>query len=190
MALRWLADAIGTAKDYWRIGLTGVRLKNNACALEIRNSADAADANIKAAVLTLSGGAPGAGKVLTSDGGGVGSWQTPTITPNADRVNVEAFTQASGTPLAIYTPAATEIVTKVIVEMTGAAGGGAPTLAVGIAGNVGLYMATTENNVKEVGVYEVQPMISNAGGTAIILTIVASAQNFAGNVYVFTSAVA
>lgn len=68
---RWLADAIGTLRSYWRVG--AVRLKDVSGVLQVRNSGDSADANLKAAAIQLST-SPGAGKVLTSDASGNGSW--------------------------------------------------------------------------------------------------------------------
>lgn len=184
MGLRWLSDLAGTALSYFRIGYAGVRLKNNAGVLEIRNSGDSADANMKAALLQLSGGNPGAGKILRSDASGNGSWVNPGSV--SERVNQEAFTQATTSPLTIFTPDNGEIITRVVVEVSAAAAGGSPTIAIGITGTTGAYMATTENNLKEVGVYEVAPMISNAG-VAVIATIVASAQTFTGTITVFST---
>lgn len=149
MGLRWLTDLVGTAKDYFRIGFTGVRLKNSAGILEIRNSGDTGDAPIKA----------------------------------YDRVHQEAFTQATSSPLTIVTPTNGEIVRKVIVEVTTAATAGSPTISVGVSGTTNAYMDTTENNLKEVGVYEVEPMVSNSAA-AVIATIVVSAQTFVGKVTV------
>ncbi len=50
---RWLADGIGTLRSYWRIGTT--RLKDVSGVLQVRNSADSADAGLKASALQLSG---------------------------------------------------------------------------------------------------------------------------------------
>ena len=72
---RW-QDVIGPMRDYLRVGFSGPRLKNASGVLQIRNAGDSADANLKASLLQLSGGSPGAGKVLTSDASGNGSWST------------------------------------------------------------------------------------------------------------------
>lgn len=48
-------DLFGTVKSYFRIGLTGPRLKNNGGALNVRNAGDSADAAITAGAATLSG---------------------------------------------------------------------------------------------------------------------------------------
>jgi type IV secretory pathway VirJ component len=180
-----LGDLIGTLRDYFRIGKAGPRLKNNAGVLEVRNSGDSADANAKVAAIVISGGTPTAGKVLTAvDVNGNTQWSSPSSV--ASRVQRETFTQATASPLTIYTPQNGEIIEKVVIEITTAAAGGSPTLAVGRSGQTAEYMATSENNVNEVGVYEVTPMISNAGN-AVILTIVVSGQTFVGSVSVWGS---
>jgi hypothetical protein len=49
------SDLLGTLGGYFKIGLTGVRLKNSSGNLLVRNSADSADANITAAKLLNTG---------------------------------------------------------------------------------------------------------------------------------------
>lgn len=71
---RWFSDAVGTARDFFRVGLSGVRLKNVAGVLQLRNSADSADAGIKVSALQMPTGA-GVNKVATSDASGNMSWQ-------------------------------------------------------------------------------------------------------------------
>lgn len=74
---RW-QDVIGTMRDYLRIGFSGPRLKNVAGVLQVRNSGDSADANLKASLIQLTGGSPGTGKVLGSDAAGNATWGTNT----------------------------------------------------------------------------------------------------------------
>ena len=50
-------DLAGTLGSFFRLGLTGVRLKNNGGNLAVRNSGDTADAEITAAKANLSGDA-------------------------------------------------------------------------------------------------------------------------------------
>lgn len=71
---RWLADAIGTLRSYWRVG--AVRIKDVSGVLQVRNSGDTADANLKAAALQLVTGA-GAGKIPQSDASGNLTLVTP-----------------------------------------------------------------------------------------------------------------
>jgi hypothetical protein len=49
------SDLIGTTKGYLRLGLTGVRLTNNAGNLEVKNAAGNADAAITASAINVSG---------------------------------------------------------------------------------------------------------------------------------------
>lgn len=48
-------DLIGTTGAFFKLGLSGVRLKNSAGNLLIRNTGDSADANITAALVSVSG---------------------------------------------------------------------------------------------------------------------------------------
>lgn len=50
----WM-DLFGTTKAFFRLGVGGVRLKNNAGNLDVRNSGDSADAAVTASKLNLSG---------------------------------------------------------------------------------------------------------------------------------------
>lgn len=51
------SDLLGTTKSYFKIGTTGVRLKNNAGDLVIRNTGDSADAAVTASKINVSGDA-------------------------------------------------------------------------------------------------------------------------------------
>jgi hypothetical protein len=51
------SDLLGTTKAYFKIGTTGVRLKNNAGDLAVRNTGDTADAAITASKVNMSGDA-------------------------------------------------------------------------------------------------------------------------------------
>ena len=70
----WL-DLLGTTKSFLRIGLAGVRLKNNAGSLDVRNAGDTADAAVTASKLNVSGDAID----LNSDAAGAGSDWTYTL---------------------------------------------------------------------------------------------------------------
>ena len=63
----WL-DLLGTTKSFFRIGLAGVRLKNDAGALAVRDSADGTDAAITTSKVNVSGDAVD----LNSDAAGAG----------------------------------------------------------------------------------------------------------------------
>lgn len=48
-------DLLGTTKSFFKIGITGVRLKDSSGNLLVRNNADSADANVTAAKVSVSG---------------------------------------------------------------------------------------------------------------------------------------
>jgi len=64
----WM-DLLGTTKSYFRLGLSGVRLKNLAGHLGIRNAGDTADAAVTASKVNVSGDAID----LNSDAAGAGA---------------------------------------------------------------------------------------------------------------------
>ena len=76
----------------------------------------------------------------------------------------------TSSPLAIGTPAANSVIKKVIVKVTEAFDGTAPTLDIGTAGTTDLYMDQTEIDLTTVGTYIVDLYELDAGGTAIIGT--------------------
>ena len=69
MALRWIADLVGTATGYFRLGLTGVRLKNSGGNLLVRNAGDSADAELTTSKVKVSGNV----LELNSDAAGAGA---------------------------------------------------------------------------------------------------------------------
>jgi len=83
---RFISDAIGTFRDYWRIGKTGVRLKNVAGVLEVKNAADTLDAPVKVSSIQIATAiAPAIGDVwAATDTLGNAAWSNPSILPGAD----------------------------------------------------------------------------------------------------------
>jgi len=69
VALRFLSDLAGTFSSYFRIGKTGPRLKNNAGALNVRDTGDTADAALTAAAGTFSGAVTATVLNLTASAG-------------------------------------------------------------------------------------------------------------------------
>jgi len=63
----FFADLLGTTAQYLKIGLAGVRLKNNSGNLTIRNNADGADASVTASQYNASSDI---GLVINSDSAG------------------------------------------------------------------------------------------------------------------------
>lgn len=76
--MAWWGNIAGTALEYFRLGLSGVRLKNNAGALAVRNAGDSADANLSAADISATGSLTVAGNTT------IGSGAEDTIVFNAD----------------------------------------------------------------------------------------------------------
>ncbi len=201
-----ISRLVRTLSSYFRFG--AVRLKDNSGVVQLRDATDSSFADggvnkirvygtnasnsVNLAVagglgasltLTLPSADGATGAALTTDGAGTLSFTSL----NAVGINVqtEAFTEATSSPLTIFTPPANATILRVIVKITAAAAGGSPTLDVGVSGTVGLYMANTDIDVSTVGTYTVEPN-ANVGGSpsAVILTIVPSAQTFTGAVYV------
>lgn len=69
------SDLLGTLSSYFKIGLTGVRLKNSSGNLLIRNTGDSADAEITVSKINISGN----DAVLNSDAAGSGADWTYTL---------------------------------------------------------------------------------------------------------------
>jgi hypothetical protein len=68
-------DAIGTTKSFFKLGFTGVRLKNNAGNLSVRNPGDTADAEATVSRVNISGD----GFVINSDAANSGADWSITI---------------------------------------------------------------------------------------------------------------
>jgi len=79
---RWLADLIGTTRDYFRVGLSGVRLQNVAGVLSLRNAGDTADAAIKLSGQQMTT-SPAVGKIMKSDANGNGTWEAVPVANDA-----------------------------------------------------------------------------------------------------------
>jgi len=79
----------------------------------------------------------------------------------------------TGSPVAIGTPAANSVITKVIVRVNTAFDGTAPTLDIGVAGTVDKYMDQTEIDLTATGTYVVDLYEADVAGTAIIGTYAA-----------------
>ncbi len=204
-----ISDLVRTMSSYFRIG--NIRVKDSSGVVQFRNAADSAYAASASAQVRIQGtnatnaiilDAPGSlagsltltfpgtmgttGQVLSlADGSGTLAF-TDTVA-NADLTQVAAFTQATSSPLTVFTPPANSRIHQVIVEVTSAAAGGNPTVEVGVSGDADAYMAATQNDLKSSGdsPYIVTPL-ADVGGTPdpVIVTITPDSQSFTGNVYV------
>jgi hypothetical protein len=114
--------------------------------LVVQNGADLGDV----ADLTITGG--NAGEVLSTDGTGVLSWiPFPSMATYMNTVS-GAFTFAGGTAFSISLPSGA-VVDEVIV-IVDSVFDGAPTVEVGVSGNTGKYVATTDTDLTSVDRYE------------------------------------
>lgn len=202
--MEFLPRLIGTLQDYLRIGLAGIRIVNNSGMAQIKNAGGTAFVNLGAhtlevqgsnasnkvsltapaglggnVALTLPATAGGAGEVLVSDGSGNLSFTAPIS--NGVMCQVEAFTEATSSPVAIFTPPANSTIFCWEIEITAAASAGSPTVSVGTVADPDLDMDELESDLKTAGSYKIYPNTS-AGGSPVarILTITPDSQSFTG----------
>ncbi len=202
-----LSNLVRTFSTYFRIGT--FRLKDASGVAQVRNGGDTAFASLgmlsakihgtnatnsvvlqapdalgATVTLTLPPTDGASNQFLKTDGSGILDWAD--ANSNSDLVQVEAFTEATSSPVTIFTPSANAIITKVAVEVSVAASGGSPTISVGISGTVDRDMTAAENDLKTVGLYETTPYTAVGGSpAAVIATITPSAQTFTGKVYIY-----
>lgn len=98
------SDLFGTTKSYFKVGLTGVRLKNSSGNLLVRNTGDSADAEVTASKVNVSG----ADVVLDSDGNALTvsrnsaqSGALQVIFPSAKATDGQVLAQKAGTGVGI-----------------------------------------------------------------------------------------
>ncbi|MEY2653570.1 MAG: hypothetical protein RLZZ524_598 [Pseudomonadota bacterium] len=195
MSDRFLSDLVGTLKSSLRIA--GIRLKNvSDTVLRARNKADTQDVGLGAASMDLRlpagtnrvrlaiGSEPAADleyklpvadgatdQALVTDGAGQTSWKTVGTGANQVKADTETIAFGTSSPVTILTPPASCTIKRVTVEVETAFDGTAPNLSVGVSGTPARYMATTENDLKTLGIYEVMPEYEEDGTPeAIIVT--------------------
>lgn len=201
---------LGTMSQFFHIGgpSAGVRLRNSGQSLWIRNAADSAYRRVRAEMAEIAGSNSSGGVILdvpasmgawitfklpAADGvagqflrtDGLGGLTFASAQSNADLTEVTAFSQASASPLTLFTPPANAYIKDVIVRVTSAAAGGSPTLSVGVSGTPALYMDAADNDLKSANEYSAPQWLAvGASPVPIIATIVVSAQTFAGEIAV------
>jgi hypothetical protein len=191
MANVW-RDLRGILGNILGFGKDGFNLKNASGVAQFRNNADSgwADVEVEDVLIHSSNSAFYAQLQAPA---GLASNQTyilplagatiPTTT-GLHFSKITSFTQATSSPLTLdAAPPANATLAKVRVMVDTAAAGGSPTITVGISGTPARDMAATENNLKAVGQYIVEPMLALGGSPgAQIGTIVVSAQTFIGRI--------
>lgn len=195
-----------TMLSIFRIG--NIQIKDVTGVVQTRNAADSAFAEaavakiriqntnaVNAVILSAPGGLgasqtyvlPGVdgstGQILSTDGAGNLSW-VDTVA-NANLTQVESFTEATSSPLTIFTPPANAIIMEISIVVDTAAGASTPTVEVGVSGTPDLYMAATDTDLLTQGTYTLRPLADVTGTpSAVILTITVAGQTFTGRVYV------
>lgn len=202
-----LSNLTRTLSTYFRIGL--IRVDGTAAVLHAKNAGGTGDIPVKTSDVRISGPSPSttnyvglsapAGQAGTvtfvlpgADGSsnqflktdGALNLSFASVMAYAEQVNETAFANTD-TTLALFTPAANAIITKCQIEVTTAGSAGSPTISIGVAGIVARDMATTESDLKTVGLYEVHSNTVTTTSLAMIATVVASAQTFTGFVRVW-----
>lgn len=201
----WLSNLAGTALSYFRIGMTGPRLKNDGSGnLQVRNAADSGNVSVQSSSLILpnSGGntntlqtggsqaanftitlpltAGSSGQAITTDGSG--NWTYTTINTTAS-IMVETTTVAFGSssPITQFTLPANAIVENVLVMVDTAFNGTNPSLTVGISGTTSKYMGSGDSDLTTQGVYEVTPGLAADVSTEALIITYAAGTSTAGS---------
>lgn len=202
----YLSDLRGTLETLFRLATSA--WKDSSGEIQARDSGDSAFVPVAAQKVRLAGSnetyrvdlqAPAglaadvawtlpathgsAGQVIADDGDG-NLYLTGAVS-NAGLWQEEDFTEATSSPLTIFTPPANATILAVEVEVTVAASAGSPTIAVGVAGTAERDMTTAQNDLKTVGLWRVRPG-TEVGATpgAVIATITPDSQTFTGKVRV------
>lgn len=206
MALRILSDLIGTLQDYLLINT--IQVKNDSGVAAFRDEDDTEYRHIAASGIHMYAGnadithqpnvtASGvtvynwptdgsSGQVIQTDGAGNLSFTD--FAGNGEYLHEEAFTQATSSPLTIFTPPANSIITQVQIEITVAAANNSPDLEVGVASDPDRDMTAAQVKENKVATYTVKPNTSvGASPEAEILTITPAGETFSGEVRVWYS---
>lgn len=206
MANQIISNLTRTLSMFFRFG--NLRLKDESGTLVVRNGADTANADLAANKIRVRGsnssnavvldapgslagtvtfvlpGADGAsGQYLRTNGAGTMEWGDPGS--DADKTTHELFTEATSSPLTIFTPPANGVLRQITIAVTQAAAGGSPVVKVGTAADDDAYMLASESDLKDAGMYTVYPMANvGASPAPVILTISPAGQTFQGAVYI------
>lgn len=113
-------------------------------------------------------------QVLQTDGSGVLSWASAGSTANAEKVDTTTLAFGSSSPLALFSTAAADIITKIQVVID-TSFNGTPSLSIGISGTTSKYMAATDVDLAAAAgtVFEVHPGLAAQGVEALIATYAA-----------------
>lgn len=187
---RFLSDLAGTLLTGFRIGAN--KLLSASGVITARNSADNANVALAASEVRVLGasykttlqpaasqaadlalklpGADGAtNQALATDGAGNLSFITVTTGANSVKAEDQVIPFGSTSPVTIVVLPAGATIQKVTVEVE-TAFNGTPSLSVGVVGTTSKYMGTTDMDLATAAIYEVNPMIEEAGAVSPIVT--------------------
>ncbi len=113
-------------------------------------------------------------QVLQTDGSGNLSWVSAGSTANAEKTDTTTLAFGSSSPLALFTTAAADIITKIQVVID-TAFNGTPTVSIGITGTASKYMSATDIDLTAAAgtIFEVHPGLAAQGAEALIATYAA-----------------
>lgn len=133
---------------------------------------------------TLPGTDGASGQFLQTDGAGTLSFADAQA--SAINIAIEAFTEATTSPLTVFTPPDNATIVAVYLELIAAAGSSAGVaLEVGVTGDPDAYMQADENDAAIAAIYKVHPLVEvGVAPDPVLLTLTPNAQTFTGEVYV------
>lgn len=115
-----------------------------------------------------------ANQVLQTDGNGVTSWASAASTASSDKMDTTSIAFGSGSPIAMFTTGAGDIVdeVKVIIDTPF---NGTPSLSIGVAGTTSKYMSATDVDLTAAAttIFRVHPGLPAAGVESLIATYAA-----------------
>jgi len=190
----WL-KIVGTQVSNFRLGLLGVRLKDNSGSLDVRNTTDAAFTDVRAQAVTVFNNTAGFGnkiqsgatqaadyvytlpltdgtpsQVLSTDGSGVLDWISAASTAACWSVDSTSFAFGTSSPITMFTLPANAVINSVIV-IVDTAFDGTPTLSVGVnGGSASKYVGTADVNLLVADRYEVPNQSVPVGSTEALET--------------------
>jgi hypothetical protein len=205
---RTISDLVRTMQSYFRIGQ--IRIKDSGAVIEAKNAVDnayvpVASSQIKyygatSGCVTLSASPAGSAvnyvfpgsdgtsnQVLTTDSAGNLSWTTVAVASNQVLSQVETVLFNSSTPITIFTFPLNATIIKVIVDVDTAFDATSPNLSVGTSINTSKYMGATDMDLKNLGIYEVEPVIQETSASAVIITFSPSTGGSVGSCNVIVS---
>ena len=181
---------IGTQTGRFVLGLTGVSIKNNSGALDVKNNADSAYASVKAQDVTIFNNTAGFGnqirtqatqaadyvydlplddgspnQVLSTDGAGLLSWISAATTAELWHVDTTSVAFGSAATITMFTLPVNSVVDRVSV-IVDTAFDGTPTLSVGVnGGSASKYVGSGDNKMTVADRYDVPNQQAAVGGT-------------------------